>query len=135
MIRDDASDYIYKTEAAKFSAAVEDIVERNTNGQPVLVGTISVEKSEQLSRELEKKGIDHELLHAKQHEREAEIVTQAGKLAAVTVATNMAGRGVDILLGGNPEGLARRECIREGLTPDSDEFNARYDELLPRFED
>ena len=84
-----------------------------TTGQPVLVGTISVEKSEQLSRLLEKRGIPHEVLNAKQHEREAEIVTQAGRLGAVTVATNMAGRGVDILLGGNPEGLAREELLAE----------------------
>ena len=115
MVRADNADYIYKTEDAKFDAAIDDIIERNEKGQPVLVGTISVEKSEKLSRELQKKGIPHEVLNAKQHEREAEIVTQAGKLGAVTVATNMAGRGVDILLGGNPEGLARRECLKEGL--------------------
>ena len=96
-------------------AVVDDIAERHEKGQPVLVGTISVEKSEKLSRLLEKRGIPHEVLNAKQHEREAEIIAQAGRLLGVTVATNMAGRGVDILLGGNPEGLARRECMREGL--------------------
>src|SRR4051812_16165901 len=135
MVRADNSDYIYKGEDAKFTAAVDDIIERNNNGQPVLVGTISVEKSEKLSRELQKKGIPHEVLNAKQHEREAEIVTQAGKLGSVTVATNMAGRGVDILLGGNPEGLARRECLKEGLTLGTPEYEARYAELLPRFND
>ncbi len=133
MVRADNSDYIYKTEDAKYAAAVKDIVERNENGQPVLVGTISVEKSEHVSRELQKHGIAHEVLNAKQHEREAEIITQAGKLGSVTVATNMAGRGVDILLGGNPEGLAKRECMKEGLVVDSDEYKARYEELLPSF--
>src|SRR5256714_3672153 len=135
MVREDNADYIYKGEDTKFGAAVDDIIERNKNGQPVLVGTISVEKSEKLSRELQKKGIPHEVLNAKQHEREAEIVTQAGKLGSVTVATNMAGRGVDILLGGNPEGLARRECLKEGLKIGTPEYDARYAELLPRFND
>jgi preprotein translocase subunit SecA len=133
LVRLDNADYIYKTEDAKYNAAVADIAERYEKGQPVLVGTISVEKSEKLSRELQKKGIPHEVLNAKQHEREAEIVTQAGKLAAVTVATNMAGRGVDILLGGNPEGLARRECIKEGLEAGSPDFEARYEKLLEEF--
>ena len=133
MIRIDNPDLIYKGEAGKFASAVDDIAERHATGQPVLVGTISVEKSERLSRELQKRGIPHEVLNAKQHEREAEIIAQAGKLGAVTVATNMAGRGVDILLGGNPEGLARRECIREGLAVGSEEYEARYAELLPRF--
>jgi preprotein translocase subunit SecA len=133
MIRSDNSDFIYKTEDAKYDAAVADISERHEKGQPVLVGTISVEKSELLSRELAKNGIPHEVLNAKQHAREAEIITQAGQLEAVTVATNMAGRGVDILLGGNPEGLARRECLKEGLELGSPEYTARYDELLPRF--
>ena len=135
MVRIDNADYIYKTEEAKFHASVGDIAERYEKGQPVLVGTISVEKSERLSRELQQKGIPHEVLNAKQHEREAEIVTQAGKLNAVTVATNMAGRGVDILLGGNPEGLARRECMRDGLATGTPEFDTRYQELLPKFED
>ncbi|MDP9333976.1 MAG: preprotein translocase subunit SecA [Actinomycetota bacterium] len=135
MVRLDHADYIYKTEDAKYAAAIEDITERYEKGQPVLVGTISVEKSENLSRELQKKGIPHEVLNAKQHEREAEIVVQAGTLQSVTVATNMAGRGVDILLGGNPEGLARRECMKEGLAVGTPEFDARYRELLPRFDD
>jgi preprotein translocase subunit SecA len=135
MVRDDGADFIYKGEDGKYDAAVEDIVERHRNGQPVLVGTISVEKSEKLSRLLEKQGIPHEVLNAKQHEREAEIITQAGQLSSVTVATNMAGRGVDILLGGNPEGLARRECIREGHVMGTDEYLARYNELLPRFKE
>ena len=135
MVRIDNADFIYKTEDAKYEAAIADIAERHEKGQPVLVGTISVEKSEKLSRLLEKRGIPHEVLNAKQHDREAEIVTQAGQLSAVTVATNMAGRGVDILLGGNPEGLARRECIREGLVIGTPEYEARYAELLPRFKD
>ncbi|HEY5172111.1 MAG TPA: preprotein translocase subunit SecA [Acidimicrobiia bacterium] len=134
MVRLDHADYIYKTEDAKFAAAIEDITDRYDKGQPVLVGTISVEKSEKLSRELQKQGIPHEVLNAKQHEREAEIVVQAGKLQSVTVATNMAGRGVDILLGGNPEGLARRECMKEGLALGTPEFDARYAELFPGFQ-
>ena len=135
MVRIDNADYIYKTEDAKYEAATKDIAERHEKGQPVLVGTISVEKSEKLARLLEKRGIPHEVLNAKQHEREAEIVTQAGQLSAVTVATNMAGRGVDILLGGNPEGLSRRECLREGLAIGTPEYEARYGELLPSFKD
>ena len=122
--RVDEPDLIYKSETAKFNAIVADIEERHEIGQPILVGTVSVEKSETLSRLLTKVGIRHEVLNAKQHTREAEIVTQAGRLGAVTVATNMAGRGVDILLGGNPEGLARRATLAEGHTPDTleDEF-------------
>src|SRR5262245_63403353 len=119
MVRGDDADVIYRTEDAKFDAVVEDIVERNATGQPILVGTISVEKSELLARLLEKRGVPHEVLNAKQHFREAEIVAQAGRLNAVTVATNMAGRGVDILLGGNPEGLARQEVMREGFAPET----------------
>ena len=134
MIRSDNADFIYKTEDAKYNAAVEDISERHEKGQPVLVGTISVEKSEKLARLLEKRGIPHEVLNAKQHFREAEIIAQAGQLSAVTVATNMAGRGVDILLGGYPEGLARRECVREGLEVGTPEYEARYAELFPRFQ-
>ena len=120
----DQPDLIYKNEGAKFAAVVEEIVEKNKNGQPVLVGTISVEKSELLSRQLNKRGIKHEVLNAKQHSREAHIVTQAGRIGAVTVATNMAGRGVDILLGGNPEGLARQAVLAEGFTEETllDEF-------------
>jgi preprotein translocase subunit SecA len=134
MVRKDQADLIYKTEEAKFGAVVDDIVERYEEGQPVLVGTASVEKSEVLSRMLDKKGIPHEVLNAKQHAREAVIVAQAGRLHAITVATNMAGRGVDILLGGNPEGLARQEVASQGLNPDSEEGRARYAELLPKFE-
>ncbi len=131
-IRADQGDLIYKTEDAKFAACAEDIEERNTAGQPVLVGTVSVEKSEKLSRLLDKRGIPHEVLNAKQHHREAEIVTQAGRLGMVTVATNMAGRGVDILLGGNPEGLARRDLRAEGLDEDSPEGAQRLSELTAK---
>src|SRR4051794_16842186 len=131
MVRPDEAGLIYKTEAAKFDALADDIAERNGEGQPVLVGTISVEKSEQLSRLLEKRGITHEVLNAKQHEREAHIVTQAGRLGAVTVATNMAGRGVDILLGGNPEGLATQELLASGTTVE--ESPEKYAELVERF--
>ncbi len=124
MVRNDQADLIYKSEQAKFTAVVDDIEEKHKLGQPILVGTVSVEKSELLSRLLEKRGIKHEVLNAKQHTREAHIVTQAGRLGAVTVATNMAGRGVDILLGGNPEGLARQQVLSEGHAEDAlkDEF-------------
>ena len=124
VVRADQADLIYKSEVAKFNAVVDDIVERYNIGQPVLVGTVSVEKSEYLSRQLNKRGIPHEVLNAKQHTREAHIVTQAGRLHAVTVATNMAGRGVDILLGGNPEGLARQAVLSEGFSAETlaDEF-------------
>jgi preprotein translocase subunit SecA len=132
--RIDQADLIYKSEAAKFDAVVEDLVERYDTGQPVLVGTVSVEKSEVLSNLLRKRGITHEVLNAKQHTREAEIVAQAGRLHAITVATNMAGRGVDILLGGNPDGLARREVRAEGLDPDSEEGAPRFKQLLEKFE-
>jgi len=123
--RVDQPDLIYKSEDYKFEAVVDDIAERYETGQPVLVGTISVEKSEKLSRMLTKRGVPHEVLNAKQHSREAEIVVQAGRLHAVTVATNMAGRGVDILLGGNPEGLATRDVMAEGLDPESEEGASR----------
>ena len=121
LVREDKPDLIYKSEDAKFSAVVEDIAERHAAGQPVLVGTASVSKSEHLSRLLEKKGIPHEVLNAKQHFREAEIVAQAGRVGGVTVATNMAGRGVDIILGGNPEGLALREANARGVDLATDE--------------
>jgi len=133
LVRADQPDLIYKTEDAKFAAVVEDIVERSAKGQPVLVGTASVAKSEQLSSLLTRRGIPHEVLNAKQHAREAEVVTQAGRLGAVTVATNMAGRGVDILLGGNPEGLARYEVQAQGLDPDSDDGQAELERQLQRF--
>jgi len=133
MIRVDEADLIFKTEEAKFNAVVEDIRDRYEKGQPVLVGTASVERSEHLSNLLEKQGIPHSVLNAKQHAREATIVAQAGRLHAVTVATNMAGRGVDILLGGNPEGLARDETIALGLDPHGEEGQARYAEWLAKF--
>jgi len=117
MQRIDAPDLIYKTEMAKFLALTQDIVERHKKGQPVLVGTVSVEKSEELSHLLKKNGIPHEVLNAKQHEREAAIVARAGAVGAVTVATNMAGRGTDIMLGGNPEFMADFELQRRGLSP------------------
>jgi preprotein translocase subunit SecA len=109
MIRADEQDLIYKIEDAKWNAVVQDIAERSEAGQPVLVGTVSIEKSEKLSGYLNRRGISHHVLNAKNHEKEAMIVAQAGRAGAVTVATNMAGRGVDILLGGNPEYLARQE--------------------------
>ncbi len=117
MIRLDQPDQIYKTEDAKFDAVVRDLEEKHVKGQPVLVGTVSVEKSEKLSKKLQQRGIRHEVLNAKQHTREALVVTQAGRLGSITVATNMAGRGVDILLGGNPEGLARQDVLKEGFDP------------------
>jgi len=130
LARIDDGDLIYKTEDAKFAACVADLSEKHETGQPVLVGTVSVEKSEKLSRELEKHGIPHEVLNAKQHTREAEVVAQAGRLGSITVATNMAGRGVDILLGGNPELLAERDVRADGFEPDSEEGQARFDERL-----
>jgi len=134
MVRFDAPDLIFKTEDGKFSVVVDDIVERHQQGQPVLIGTISVEKSEKLSRLLSKQGVTHEVLNAKQHTREAEIIAQAGRLGGVTVATNMAGRGVDILLGGNPDGMARRSARAEGLDPESEEGQARVAELVEKYE-
>ena len=135
LIREDNPDLIYKSEEAKFNAVVDDIVERHGAGQPVLVGTASVSKSEHLSRLLEKRGIPHEVLNAKQHFREAEIVAQAGRVGGVTVATNMAGRGVDIILGGNPEGLAAREAQARGIDPTTEEGQAALAELQAEFEE
>ncbi|TMK89031.1 MAG: preprotein translocase subunit SecA [Actinobacteria bacterium] len=135
MVRDDQVDLIYKSEEAKFQAVVEDLVERHEKGQPVLVGTVSVEKSERLSRMLERRGVPHSVLNAKQHEREGVIVAQGGRLNTVTVATNMAGRGVDIILGGNAEGLAKMDLAAEGLDPESDESKARYEELFAQYDD
>jgi len=134
LVRLDQSDLIFKSEAGKFQAVVDDIVERRDEGQPVLVGTVSVENSERLSRELDKRGVEHEVLNAKQHFREAEVVAQAGRPGAVTVATNMAGRGVDIILGGNPENLAERETRASGLDPASPKGEKKYAELLARYE-
>ncbi|MEY3185273.1 MAG: hypothetical protein RIR58_9 [Actinomycetota bacterium] len=129
MQRIDQPDLVYKTEAAKFEAVADDIVERHRKGQPVLVGTVSVEKSELLSQTLRRKGIPHEVLNAKQHEREAAIIARAGTTGAVTVATNMAGRGTDIMLGGNPEFMADYELQRQGVSPvDNPE---QYESLWP----
>lgn len=115
MIRADRHDVIYKTEDLKIKALVEDVADCNKRGQPVLIGTISIEKSEKISKALKRKGVTHNVLNAKQHEREAEIIAQAGKAGAVTVATNMAGRGVDIILGGNPPDLdEQKKVIEEG---------------------
>ncbi len=124
LVRMDQADLIYKGESGKFGSILDDIEERNAKGQPVLVGTISVAKSELLSRMMLQRGIPHEVLNAKQHTREADIVAQAGRLGGVTVATNMAGRGVDIQLGGNPELMAHNEVLKEGFTADLlvDEF-------------
>ncbi|MDH4169483.1 MAG: preprotein translocase subunit SecA [Acidimicrobiia bacterium] len=133
-VRDDQQDLIFKTEEAKFGAVVEDVVERHERGQPLLLGTASVEKSEVVSRLLEKRGIPHEVLNAKQHFREAEVVAQAGRIGQVTVATNMAGRGVDILLGGNPEIMANRDVEAEGIDVDSEEGAARLAELIEKYE-
>lgn len=126
--RIDSPDLIYKTEAAKFLAVAEDIVKRHKAGQPVLVGTVSVEKSEELSAVLTRRGIKHEVLNAKQHEREAAVIARAGTIGAVTVATNMAGRGTDIMLGGNPEFMADFELQRRGLNPaeNPEEYEAAW---------
>ncbi len=113
----DQPDLIYKTEVGKFAAVTQDIVEKHKKGQPVLIGTVSVEKSEELSSFLTKNGVKHEVLNAKQHEREAAIIARAGAKSAVTVATNMAGRGTDIMLGGNPEFMADFEIQRRGISP------------------
>ena len=115
MIREDCPDVVYKTEKGKFNAVINDIIEHHEKGQPVLVGTITIEKSEQLSAMLKRRGIKHEVLNAKYHEKEAEIVAQAGRKGAVTIATNMAGRGTDILLGGNAEYLAKARMRKEGM--------------------
>ncbi|MBA2313203.1 MAG: preprotein translocase subunit SecA, partial [Actinobacteria bacterium] len=145
MIRADEHDLIYKTVDAKWTAVADDIAERSVRGQPVLVGTVSIEKSEHLSRVLSKRGIDHTVLNAKQHEKEAGIIAQAGRSSAVTVATNMAGRGVDIILGGNAEGVARAEMAALGWDNDAymlglltdeqqSDYEAQFVPLLERFE-
>ena len=134
MQRIDQPDLVYKNEAVKFEQVAEDIVQRHAKGQPVLVGTTSVEKSEHLSRLLAKRGVKHEVLNAKNHAREASIVAQAGRLGAVTVATNMAGRGTDIMLGGNAEFLAVSEMNAKGLSPveTPEEYEAAWDEVFER---
>jgi preprotein translocase subunit SecA len=129
MQRIDAADLVYKSEAGKFIAVAQDIVERHRKGQPVLVGTVSVEKSEELSAVLKKNGVPHEVLNAKHHEREAMIIGRAGVKGAVTVATNMAGRGTDIMLGGNPEFLAKFELQRRGISLEENE--AEYHAAWP----
>jgi preprotein translocase subunit SecA len=144
MIRDDQQDLIYKTEDAKWNAVTEDIVERSEQGQPILVGTVSIEKSERLSGYLRRRGVEHHVLNAKNHEKEAMIVAQAGRIGAVTVATNMAGRGVDILLGGNPEYMARQEMAAREFDNDRylmfdmppeerEEYEAEYAPIYTKF--
>ena len=150
VVREDMPDIIYKTEKAKFNAVIDKICECHEKGQPVLVGTITIEKSELLSSMLKKRGIKHNVLNAKHHEKEAEIIAQAGKFGAVTIATNMAGRGTDIMLGGNAEFMARAELKKQGLsdeiiseatgyaeTDDADILSAReqYHDLLRHFKD
>ncbi len=150
MIRNDQDDVVYKTEAAKYNALIEQVIECHEKGQPVLVGTISIEKSEILSKLLKRRGVKHEVLNAKFHDKEAEIVAQAGKLGAVTIATNMAGRGTDIMLGGNSEYLAKAAMRRKGYTDEliaeatgfadtdnEDILNARaeYAELEKKYKD
>ena len=129
-IRVDFPDVIYKTERAKYNAVVDDIIAQNKLGRPVLVGTISIEKSEYISSLLKKKGIKHNVLNAKQHEREAYIIAQAGRVGAVTIATNMAGRGTDILLGGNAEYLAKEELEKKGISPESENYEELKNKAL-----
>jgi preprotein translocase subunit SecA len=150
LARMDQADLIYKGEVGKFAAIIDDIEERHAKGQPILIGTISVEKSELLSRMMTQRGIEHNVLNAKQHTREAEIVSQAGRYGQVTVATNMAGRGVDIQLGGNPDLLAHNEVLKEGFSADvmvddfalprplaemPEEFREERDKALSRYDD
>ena len=137
MIRIDQRDRIYRTEEAKYKAIIEDVVLRHEDGQPVLIGTASVAKSELLSGMLKKEGIPHEVLNAKQHEREAAVVAQAGRKGAVTVSTNMAGRGTDIMLGGNPEFLADLQLRKQGLDPveTPEEYEAQWPDTLKALEE
>src|SRR6187431_3349360 len=134
MIRADQSDLIYKTEEAKYIAVVDDVSERYDKGQPVLIGTTSVERSEYLSRQFQKRRIPHNVLNAKYHEQEAGIIAEAGRLGAITVATNMAGRGTDIVLGGNVDFLADKRLRAQGLDPveTADEYEAAWHEVLPQ---
>lgn len=131
MIRQDLNDIVYKNKRAKYNAVLNEIIERHQSGQPLLVGTVSVEISEMLSDMLRKKGIAHEVLNAKNHQKEAEIVAQAGHFGAVTIATNMAGRGTDILLGGNPDFLARRAMRQEGFSEEVIEEATGHNENVP----
>ena len=144
MVREDLQDLIFKNEEAKWNSLVDDIIERNETGQPILVGTVSIEKSEKLSGLLNRRGVNHHVLNAKNHEKEAMIVAQAGRKGGVTVATNMAGRGVDILLGGNPEYLARQEMAARDFDNDRyllfemDEeeraaYEAEYEPIFAKF--
>jgi preprotein translocase subunit SecA len=135
MIRKDHQDVVYRTEEEKWHGVVEEIVDCQKRGQPALVGTVSIEKSETLSTLLKRRGVKHVVLNAKYHEMEAEIVAQAGRIGAVTIATNMAGRGTDILLGGNPEYLAKQELTLRGLKPAEtpvEDWTKAYDEALAR---
>jgi preprotein translocase subunit SecA len=131
-IRINLPDAVYKTEACKYQAVCDEIIEMNKIGRPVLVGTISIEKSEYISDLLKKKGIKHNILNAKHHEKEAFIIAQAGRLGAVTIATNMAGRGTDILLGGNPEYLAYEELKSRGISPENEKYTAIKDEIYAK---
>ncbi|NLK38884.1 MAG: preprotein translocase subunit SecA [Clostridiales bacterium] len=150
MIRNDWPDCVYKTKAGKMAAIIEQIIECHEKGQPVLVGTVSIEKSEELSKKLKQQGIPHTVLNAKYHEKEAEIIAQAGKPSAVTISTNMAGRGTDIMLGGNPLFLAKNEMRKQGIdedlialatgtseTEDEEVLSVRklYNELLEKYKD
>jgi len=131
-IRINYPDVIYKTEKVKYDSVVEDIIEQNKIGRPVLVGTISIEKSEYISNLLKKRGIKHNVLNAKHHEKEAYIIAQAGRYGAVTIATNMAGRGTDILLGGNAEYLAKEELDKRKITPDSPNYESEKEKAMER---
>ncbi|UOT07568.1 preprotein translocase subunit SecA [Rhodococcus opacus] len=132
MVRVDNGDLIYKTEEAKFDAVVDDVVERHEKGQPVLIGTTSVERSEYLSKQFTKRGVAHNVLNAKFHEQEAQIIAEAGRSGAVTVATNMAGRGTDVVLGGNPDIIADIALRKQGLDPvhTPDDYEAAWDDVL-----
>ena len=137
MIREDQQDLLYRTEDAKFDAVIEDVVERHDEGQPVLLGTASVAKSELISKRLKRAGVPHQVLNAKYHEKEAAIIAQAGRKGAVTVATNMAGRGTDIMLGGNPEFLADLVLREKGIDPveNPDEYEAQWPDTLAELEE